>query len=1061
MKSAFLIVRLEIFFFCPKWFNTFPSLVFSLEWELDSARGQSANWRNQLQEKTLKKHMYSVALSLTAAAVLTACGGGDGGTDIGSKVVRVSIDEPVGVLEAGRLITVKGTASSSSGKLSEMKWISSGAGASDSGLTLTNADCADRQESNSTFANGASNWNCTLTFLAPKKLLAATTYELGLSATSASFAGTSSRSVTIKPASKEPDQVQISIDPTNEAINMTRVNRAGDAIVVSGTVASLNSRVTGAQWKIQYTGDANETNATALAPALTNANCADYTTNYHPAGQEAETWTCAVKVVVPPRLAKNTNYTLLLSGTNANGNTVTGSKSLPVQTAVTSENKVSVVLKPVAAAELGRPLQAGDKISMDAVVTTVNSELAKDAKGVYKAIFGISAINGINPVVGPNSDGQTPIYDAAGNVISATELAAYTFSTICREPEVTPIDSKHTYACVGQLTIPSVSREVKNITYFLNASNDEGFSNSASQTIKVDIKPEDASAFGLRANVGYSPVTIVGGKDVSLTCKVVDPVAGVKYTYGWRVSDSKGYMVNLAGGVTTTGDSSLIAPIITGDPTDPTKVTTTDIVVDCGVSANGNTATWFPLTLKVPPTTTSNPLTVAAPTATVNPVVAGNPTALTCLASGGTPTTAGQYTYTWSVASNPSNVGVALSSTLFTGASSTITATTTTAAAGTVNVLCTANDGNGHTASNTINVVVSAAPTAPTPTPTLAINTLTATVNPVVVGNSTSLTCLAAGGAPATSGQYTYTWSVASNPNNVKVALSGSTFTGTNSTVTMATDALVISPAVPATGTVGILCSANDGNGHTASNTLNIVVSPQPTTPTTPTTLTVAVPTATVNPVAPGDSTTSTCRASGGSPTTAGQYTYTWSVTSNPNNVPVEFSSSTSTGTVSTTTIGNNTGGVISPSVPVTGTVGILCTANDGNGHTASNSFNMVVSSTTPTTPTALTVAVPTATTNPVSVGNSTALTCLATGGTPATSGQYTYTWSIESNPNNVPVSLSSSTSTGATSTTTFTAESTIVISPSVPVTGTVRVLCSANDGSGHVASNVVDVRVQ
>ena len=136
----------------------------------------------------MKKNVYSAALSLAAAAVLTACGG-DGDTDIGSKVVKVSIDEPIGVLEAGRLITVKGTASSSSGKLSTLQWTASNSGASNSNLTLTNADCADRLESNSTFAEGSSDWNCTLTFQAPKMLLAATTYELGLSAAGADFAG--------------------------------------------------------------------------------------------------------------------------------------------------------------------------------------------------------------------------------------------------------------------------------------------------------------------------------------------------------------------------------------------------------------------------------------------------------------------------------------------------------------------------------------------------------------------------------------------------------------------------------------------------------------------------------------------------------------------------------------------------------------------------------------------------------------------------------------------------------------------------------------------------------
>lgn len=636
----------------------------------------------------MKKNVYSAALSLAAAAVLTACGG-DGDTDIGSKVVKVSIDEPIGVLEAGRLITVKGTASSSSGKLSTLQWTASNSGASNSNLTLTNADCADRLESNSTFAEGSSDWNCTLTFQAPKMLLAATTYELGLSAAGADFAGKSSRSVTIKPASQEANQVQVSIAPNS------KVNRAGEVIRVTGTIASSNSRVAGATWAVRYDGNENELNPTALAPALTNADCADHTTNFHPAGQEAETWTCQLKLVVPPRLAQDTNYKLVLSGTNANGNVVTGSQTLRVAEAVKSANKVQVKLKELPpTAELNRAIQAGDKIPLEGVIKTINSELAKNEDGTYNAVFGIDRINGVNPVIGPNDE----------NMIPQTDVK---LTTVCRE-NANPTAADHTYLCVGQLEIPSVSRELKTISYFLSGTNDEGFSNSASQDVQVDVNPDSESPFGLLATVGYNPSNVVSGQTVNLACQINEPVAGTRYRYTWRVADSKGYMLNLSGGVTTSGAATMVAPVIPVDPADPTAVVVEDFLVECGVSANNQPANWFPVNVRVSsasaaPTPT---LVVAAPTATVNPIVAGGSTDLTCSASGGAPATAGQYTYTWSVVSNPDYVVNELMTVPVTGATSTVTFETKVGPTGTVGLQCTADDGAGHTATNNINIVV-------------------------------------------------------------------------------------------------------------------------------------------------------------------------------------------------------------------------------------------------------------------------------------------------------------------------------------------------------------------
>jgi hypothetical protein len=99
----------------------------------------------------------------------------------------------------------------------------------------------------------------------------------------------------------------------------------------------------------------------------------------------------------------------------------------------------------------------------------------------------------------------------------------------------------------------------------------------------------------------------------------------------------------------------------------------------------------------------------------------------------------------------------------------------------------------------------------------LVVAAPTATVNPIVAGASTDLTCSASGGAPVTAGQYTYTWSVVSNPGNVVNTFMGTPFTGATSTTTFATIA-------GATGTVGLQCSADDGAGHTATNNISIVV---------------------------------------------------------------------------------------------------------------------------------------------------------------------------------------------------------------------------------------------
>ena len=337
-------------------------------------------------------------------------------------------------------------------------------------------------------------------------------------------------------------------------------------------------------------------------------------------------------------------------------------------------------------------IQAGDKISLYGTITTTNSELVKNPDGTYKAEFGVYKINGINPAIGPNA----PEFQASTN-----------FTTICRE-NANPTAATHVYRCVGQLLVSSVSQELKTITYFLSGTNDEGFSNHEVQDLNVAVNPDTASPFGLRATVGYSPQNVVSGQTVNLACQVSDPIAGANYRYSWRVADSKGYMLNLSGGVTTSGAATMVAPVIPVDPADPTAVVVENFLVECGISANNQPAHWFPVNVRVSSgaVTPTPALVVAAPTATVNPVVAGGSTSLTCSASGGAPVTAGQYTYTWSVVSNPGNVVNTLTGTPFTGATSTATFATTAGATGTVGLQCSANDGAGHTATNNISIVV-------------------------------------------------------------------------------------------------------------------------------------------------------------------------------------------------------------------------------------------------------------------------------------------------------------------------------------------------------------------
>ncbi len=228
---------------------------------------------------------------------------------------------------------------------------------------------------------------------------------------------------------------------------------------------------------------------------------------------------------------------------------------------------------------------------------------------------------------------------------------------------------------------------------------------------------------------------------------------------------------------------------------------------------------------------------------------------------------------------------------------------------GTIRVTITADDGNGGTVSDTFNIAI--APATVTPTPNNA---------PIVA-------------------------SVNSNQNaQVGVAFSydatraGTVFTDADGdalsyTVTYSPDAQgltdnngIISGSVSQDGIISVTITANDGNGGTVSDTFNITVSPSTVTPTPNSAPTVA------------------------------------SVNANQSaQVGVAFSyDATRAGTVFTDADGDalsytvtyspdaqgltDNNGIISGSVSQDGIISVTITANDGNGGTVSDTFNITVS---------------------------------------------------------------------------------------------------------------------
>ena len=534
--------------------------------------------------------------------MLAACGGG-GGSDVGSSVVQISFDEPQGVLEAGRLITVTGHAVSKSSKLTGMNWTVAGAGTGASAPTVTNADCAQATRSESNFANGSSNWSCVLTLQAPKALSEATTYELGLSASSASYSGKGTTKVTIKPATTaaNPIQVQFGALPT--------VLRAGEAITVNGIVSSSASKLTGARWTVVNAGAAQ--NSAFPVPVLENADCATKTENVNPSGQESSTWNCPVRLIVSPRLTSPANYKLALVGTNANGFSLSNNIDVPVDLAPATSNKVSVTLVPTPLAVRG-----GDKVTLRGTIKSTDSKL-----DLEKSHFSLLSIAAANPVVGVADETVLQYLAAAIKTLEPTNCVRATSATGSVKDEIT---------CSSQLTIPANITSSVVVTYGLQGVDDEANYNYASADITVQ---PNGDAFGQRANVAYAPVPVVAGQPVNLTCAAQG--GSGPFTYSWRVANSNGTVINLSSATTTTGNASFNAPA---------PLTDTDVVVECGVF-NGSTVTYTPLTVKIPGST--SPLGFRADVnATPNPVTSGNTVNLTCQGLGVANAT---YSYTWRV----------------------------------------------------------------------------------------------------------------------------------------------------------------------------------------------------------------------------------------------------------------------------------------------------------------------------------------------------------------------------------------------------------------------------
>src|SRR5205085_2506376 len=179
---------------------------------------------------------------------------------------------------------------------------------------------------------------------------------------------------------------------------------------------------------------------------------------------------------------------------------------------------------------------------------------------------------------------------------------------------------------------------------------------------------------------------------------------------------------------------------------------------------------------------------------------------------------AGATTYAWSITNGA-----------ITSATNTQNITYTAGATGMVGLTLTVTNAAGCSATNSANVTVNANPSTPTITPSPA----------QVCASSTGNTASGPGGAT------TYFWSI------------------TNGTITGAQTAQTVTYTAGASGTVALTLIVTNGNGCSASNTVNVTINPSPSSPT-------------ITPSASGVCAGSTGNTASGP---GGATTYSWGIT--------------------------------------------------------------------------------------------------------------------------------------------------------------------------------------
>jgi hypothetical protein len=333
-----------------------------------------------------------------------------------------------------------------------------------------------------------------------------------------------------------------------------------------------------------------------------------------------------------------------------------------------------------------------------------------------------------------------------------------------------------------------------------------------------------------------------------------------------------------------------------------------DIVTD----SNGNSQLSGFVTITVDPA-----LSAGIASATQNPVDVDQATTISVSGTTGG-SGSGTYTYAWS--GLPGGCS---------GSTSSFSCTPNDNSGSPYTVTLTVTDGNGNSVIATFPLTVD---------PALSPGTVSATVNPVDVGQGTVISTSGASGGSGL-GTYTFAWS--GLPAGCSSTTSSFTCTPTDNSGSPYTVALTVT----------------DGNANTATATFSLTVDPA---------LSAGTVSAAVNPVDVGQATTiSTTGATGGSG--AGTYGYVWS------GLPAGCTGSGTSFHCSPT---GNSGS------PYT----VELTVSDGNGNSVAATFSLVVDQ-------ALSPGTVSASVNPVDVGQTTTIMVSGTSGGSGT-GTYLFTWS-------------------------------------------------------------------